>query len=196
MTSPLDPSMQRGATMIEVLVTMVILAFGLLGLAGLQARLQASEMEAYQRAQALILLNDMSSRITANPRNATTYVTGATNPLGVGMTCPNSTVTRAEIDRGEWCRALQGAGETIGGVCSNANSAGCAGAMVGGRGCIENLGGGEFLVTVAWQGLAPVSAPPTSVACGQNSYNSATTACVDDLCRRAITTVVRLGTLN
>ncbi|MDP3678960.1 MAG: prepilin-type N-terminal cleavage/methylation domain-containing protein, partial [Methylotenera sp.] len=54
---------QRGALLLEVLVTIVILAIGLLGLAGLQAKLQSSEMESYQRAQALILLNDMASRI-------------------------------------------------------------------------------------------------------------------------------------
>jgi type IV pilus assembly protein PilV len=29
------------------------------------------------------------------------------------------------------------------------------GAMVGGRGCIDDIGGGEYLVTVAWQGQAP-----------------------------------------
>ncbi len=36
---------QRGATLLEALVTLVIIAFGLLGLVGLQSRLQVSEME-------------------------------------------------------------------------------------------------------------------------------------------------------
>ena len=63
----------RGTSLIEVLVTIVILAIGLLGMAGLEARLQTSEMEAYQRAQALILLNDMASRISANGANAAFY---------------------------------------------------------------------------------------------------------------------------
>ena len=67
--------------MLEVFITIVILTIGLLGLAGLQSRLQASEMEAYQRAQALILLNDMASRIATNRANAASYVTGADNPL-------------------------------------------------------------------------------------------------------------------
>ena len=40
---------QRGSTMLEVLVTIAILAVGLLGLAGLQSRLQVSEMESYQQ---------------------------------------------------------------------------------------------------------------------------------------------------
>ena len=189
MSLPTYPARQHGATMIEVLVTIVVLALGLLGLAGLQSRLQLSEMEAYQRAQALILLNDMASRISANPRNAAEYVTGAENPLGVGMTCPGTTTSRADLDQDEWCRALQGAAETMGG--SN------VGAMLGGRGCVEDLGNGiDFLVTVAWQGLTPLSAPPASVACGLNSYNDSGSTCTGDLCRRTMTTIVRLGALN
>ncbi|WP_232324480.1 type IV pilus modification PilV family protein, partial [Variovorax sp. WDL1] len=71
---------QRGATLLEALVTLVIIAFGLLGLVGLQSRLQVSEMEAYQRSQALILLNDMANRIAINRRAAGSYVTAT--PVG------------------------------------------------------------------------------------------------------------------
>lgn len=173
--------------MLEVLITIVILTIGLLGLAGLQSRLQASEMEAYQRAQALILLNDMASRIATNRDNAASYVTGADNPLGAGSACPTATSPQQQVDAGEWCNALQGAGETL--------DASNVGAMVGGRGCVENLGGGEYLVTVAWQGLGPISAPPDSVACGAGVYNGGTN-CVDDLCRRTVTTIVRIGDLS
>jgi type IV pilus assembly protein PilV len=173
--------------MLEVLITIVILTIGLLGLAGLQSRLQASEMEAYQRAQALILLNDMASRITSNRAKAATYVTGTDDPLGAGKACPTTTATQQESDAGEWCNALQGAGETL--------DASNVGAMVGGRGCVESLGGGEYLVTVAWQGLGPVSAPPDSVACGAGEYDGGTN-CVDDLCRRTVTTIVRIGDLS
>jgi len=178
---------QRGTTLLEVLITLVILAIGLLGLAGLQTRLQASEMEAYQRAQALILLNDMASRITTNRANAASYATAApiTAPLG-DTTCPTTTSNRQEIDAGEWCKALQGAGEKLG--VDN------VGAMVGGRGCVEALPDNEYLITVAWQGLAPISAPPASVACGEGEYDGGT-ACVNDLCRRTVTTIVRIGNL-
>jgi type IV pilus assembly protein PilV len=173
--------------MLEVLITIVILTIGLLGLAGLQSRLQASEMEAYQRAQALILLNDMASRIATNRAKAADYKTGPDAPLGDGNACPTTTATQQEIDAGEWCDALQGAGETL--------DASNVGAMVGGRGCVEDLGGGEYLVTVAWQGLGPISAPPDSVACGAGEYDGGTN-CVDDLCRRTVTTIVRIGDLS
>jgi type IV pilus assembly protein PilV len=176
----------RGATMIEVLVTIVILAIGLLGIAGLETRLQSAEMEAYQRAQALILVNDMASRISTNRTNAPTYVTDRILGLSAAN-CPSDTSTRQKADAVEWCNALQGAGETTGG-----NK---VGVMLGGRGCVENLGNGEYLVTVAWQGLGPVSAPPAGVACGQDRYDNAG-ACAGDVCRRAVTTVVRIADLS
>jgi type IV pilus assembly protein PilV len=179
---------QQGTTLLEVLITIVLLAIGLLGLAGLQTRMQSSEMEAYQRSQALILLDDMASRIATNRNNAASYTTGAGSPFGAGMTCPTDTSTRQKADAVEWCNALQGAAEAAGG--SN------LGAMVGGRGCVEDLGGGQFLVTVAWQGMTPLTltGAPAS-ACGQNSYDNAG-ACAGDLCRRIVTTIVRIATLS
>jgi len=179
---------QRGSSMIEVLVTLVIVSFGLLGLAGLQTRLQSSEMESYQRTQALLLLNDMANRIGTNRLNAMSYVTTAANPLGAGMTCPATNSTVVQRDLNEWCNALQGAGETTGG-----NK---IGAMIGGRGCVENLGSGEFFITVAWQGLTPISAPPVSVACGATLYDTAGSSCTGDRCRRTVTTLVRIATLT
>jgi type IV pilus assembly protein PilV len=172
--------------MVEVLVAMVIIAFGLLGMAGLQAQLQISDMEAYQRTQALMLLNDMSSRLSTNRLNAGSYVTGTT--YGSGMTCPTSTSTAVARDLKEWCEALQGAAEKTGTTAQ--------GAMIGGRGCVESVGG-DYLITVAWQGMSPISAPPASVTCGSGSYNgSGGSKCINDLCRRAVTTIVRIGSLT
>src|SRR5688572_2559875 len=179
---------QRGTSLVEVLVTIVILAFGLLGLAGLQSRLQVSDMEAYQRAQALVLLEDYTSRISTNRGLAATYVTGTADPLGAGPDpCPVAAATRQEMDALQWCNALRGAAEVTGG----AN----AGAMIGGRGCVEALPNNEYLVTIAWQGMTPTSAPPASVACGANEYNDATAGavCTNDRCRRVVTSIVRIA---
>ena len=118
------------------------------------------------------------------------YLTGVT-PVGIGQPCPAVGVTRQESDLNEWCNALQGAGETTsgGGVVAK------IGTLVGGRGCVE-LVGSDYLVTVVWQGRTPITAPPASVACGANSYNAASgSPCVDDLCRRPVTTLVRIATL-
>lgn len=172
--------------MLEVLVTILILAIGLLGLAGLQARLQTSEMESYQRAQALLLLGDMVNRITTNQNVAEGYVTDGA--LGAGTDCPTATTTQQERDLREWCLGLQGAAEK-----SGAND---VGAMVGGRGCVESVGTNQYMITVVWQGLTPLSAPPESVACGQGLYDSEQSNCTGDLCRRAITTIVRIAALT
>ena len=181
---------QHGVSMLEVLITIVVVSLGLLGMAGLQARVQVTEVESYQRAQALVLLTDMASRIATNRSVPASYVT--TSALGAGMTCPTVPTTNPTLqqnDSAEWCNALQGASETSGGSK--------LGAVVGGRGCVQSLGNGEYMITVAWQGLTPISAPPNSVTCGANAYNGATgSACVSDLCRRVVTTVVRIAPLS
>lgn len=182
--------------MIEVLVTIVIIAIGLLGIAGLQVRLQSSEMESYQRAQALLLLDDMVNRMSANRLTAARYPEAVplTSPVGAGMTCPTTDAasTRVQVDVKEWCDALQGAAESASGSR--------VGVMVGGRGCVEDLGIGaagdkRYRVTVAWQGLTPLAAP--AEICGAGSYNGATgSACHDDICRRTLSRVVRMANLK
>lgn len=179
-------SSHRGSTMIEVIVTFFVLGIGLLGLLSLHSRLQSSEMEAYQRSQALLVLDEMVNRMSSNASLADTYVTNTTG-IGTGTDCNAGATTQAR-DAKAWCDALQGAAET--------NGADRVGAMVGARGCIENLNNGTFMITVAWQGLTPVSAPPSSVACGKNLYNGTTgSLCTNDLCRRALTTIVTVATL-
>ncbi len=60
-----------GFTMIEVLITMVILSVGLLGLAGMQANGLKSNHLAYMRSQATLLAYDMSDRMRANMAGVT-----------------------------------------------------------------------------------------------------------------------------
>lgn len=185
---------ERGASLIEVMVTVVIIVLGLLGLAGLHARLQTSEMESYQRSQALLLLNDMSSRMSINRAGVAAYALAAPTaaPLGAGMVCPVTVGTLTQRDVSEWCAALQGAAETTG---AGANR---VGAMIGGRGCIEEVEPNrEYRVTVVWQGLTAVGAPPDNVTCGADAFDTAdgTGVCVDDACRRYVTTLVRIANL-
>ncbi|MEH6584492.1 MAG: hypothetical protein V7754_21345 [Halioglobus sp.] len=183
---------QRGAMMIEILITMAITVIGLWGTMEVQARLQKSEMETYQRSQSLILLDDISNRIEANRNNAIDYVTSASTPdyAGMGMVCNALPTTTQQTDNAEWCSALQGAAESVSGVN--------VGAMVGARGCVEEIGtgSGQYMVTVTWQGLTPIAAPPASVGCGLGLYNEpAGSGCTGELCRRFVTTMVRIPVL-
>ncbi|HXU94489.1 MAG TPA: type IV pilus modification protein PilV, partial [Gallionella sp.] len=141
---------QSGASMIEVLVTLIILLVGLLGLAGLMMQSQRSEMESYQRVQALVLLQDMVGRINANRTNVASYViTNIGDPADgqpAAADCAAST-TIAGRDLCEWSNALKGASEQQAGL-------GSVGTLVGGRGCITyDAANNIAVISVAWQGL-------------------------------------------
>lgn len=60
------PRLERGATMLEVLITMVVLAIGLLGLAGLQITSIQSNHGSYYRSQATVLAYDITDRMRSN----------------------------------------------------------------------------------------------------------------------------------
>lgn len=64
---------QAGFTLIEVLVTLVILAVGLLGLSAMQLTSLKVNQGAYNRSQASILATDMLDRIRANPTAVAAY---------------------------------------------------------------------------------------------------------------------------
>ena len=174
---------QGGTSMIEVLVAIVIVVVGLLGLAGLQSRASLAEMESFQRAQALVLMQDMVDRINANRRNTAAYVTGA--PLGTGNAVADcSALNGAPRDRCEWNNALLGAAESQSGTA--------VGAMIGARGCVEVLSATmpkTYRVAVVWQGLNPTAAPGAT-ACGAGQYGS------NELSRRAVTTTITIGCLQ
>jgi type IV pilus assembly protein PilV len=56
----------RGLTLVEVLVTVIVLAFGVLGLAGLQVVGLKNNTSAYHRTQATFLSYDIVDRLRAN----------------------------------------------------------------------------------------------------------------------------------
>jgi type IV pilus assembly protein PilV len=57
---------ERGASMIEVLVSLTIVAFGLLGLAGLQARSMSFQKDSFDRKAAAEMAAQLGERIRAN----------------------------------------------------------------------------------------------------------------------------------
>lgn len=174
---------EQGVTLIEVLVTVLVLLVGLLGTVGLLGRATAAQVESYQRAQALVLLKDIADRLNANRKNALTYVTAAA--LGTGDAQPSDCagLVGQPLDFCEWSNALKGASVTEGGVQ--------LGAMAGARGCIYNTVAAEpreFRVAVAWQGLTRTAAP--SVDCGQGAYGA------DDALRRVVTLSITIAKLD
>lgn len=176
------PRRIQGVTMIEVLVAIFVLTIGLLGTASMQSQMQLTQVEAYQRAQAIVLLQDMVDRINANRRNVAAYVTTA--PLGTSAQDCSALTTVADRDKCEWNNALFGAAELTGTQT--------LGAMTGARACITNpvtTMPKEVVVAVAWQGLRPTVAPG-GTTCGQNQYG------LDDRVRRAMVARITVACLQ
>lgn len=186
---PAAPLRQRGTTLIEVLVSILITGLGLLSLAGLQTRMNAALLESDQRAHALTLLQDMTQRMQANMNQADGYVTGTATPRGTGDAAPAdcrtlATPTRADLDLCEWSNALKGAHET--------RDAAGVGAMIGALGCVEQVQApnpaagvcqpGVYRVTIAWQGFNSTVVPAAS--CGAGQYGA------DDALRKAVASSV------
>jgi len=152
------PAIERGFTLIEILVTLVIMMIGLLGIAGLMAQGQRSSFEAYQRQQALALANDMAERIKANRPGvddatvAATYVAAVpiATPAGTGarftalttggitncVTANCSPTDAVQYDAAVWDGLLNGAAAE-----TDATTGAGLGPLLQARGCIETLPG-------------------------------------------------------
>lgn len=198
-----------GFSLIEVLVTIIILMIGLLGLAGLQARALTSQMESYQRSQALVLLKDMADRIDANRINAASYITTGRTPPYLGTDNPSSTCAASSVgqtkDFCEWNNALLGSAEaqTTGGTP--------VGAMIGARGCVFQLQAAAsgvpsvYQVVVSWQGLNTTAPPdfstPTTTTttsagrCGYGLYKDRYGIVMESL-HRVISMPISIADLN
>lgn len=185
--------------MIEVLVSLLIITFGLLGLAGLQARATQGELESYQRAQALILLSDMADRLTSNRYAAACYAittnandgtpfvggTAASAPAACGLAVGDTdSRARANQDLTEWHELLLGSAEV-------GSGGSMVGAMVGARGCISvnTATPPEYTIAVAWQGTVDTVSSSNNCAKAGNLYGS-------DGKRRVVSTAVVIPVLN
>jgi type IV pilus assembly protein PilV len=177
---------QTGMLLIEALVSLVIAAIALLGTVTLMAKSTRSEMESYQRIQALTLVQDMASRINANRQVAACYSNGATGldttstPLPVCAIGTTVQFTTANADLATWQAALLGSREKSGG--SN------IGAMLGAVGCVTQVDAANqiYRISVAWQGLMATVAP--SLPCGKAS--------IGDTNRRVISIQVQIANLT
>ena len=99
---------QRGFSMIEVLVTMLIISLALLGTAGLQAYAMRMNQGAQFRSLAVFLVADLAERIEANRAQAVAgqYVVATSGvPAAVNTTCRDGTCSAAQLavfDLSQW----------------------------------------------------------------------------------------------
>ncbi len=184
---------RRGFTLIEVLVTLVILLFGLLGIAGLMAKGQRAAFEALQRQQALAIAADMSERMLGNRSQAAGYAAAAptTTPAGASYglyyadllknnitNCATAACSALELQRYDiamWEGLMLGYAERL------AVGGASIGGVINANGCIQQLAttlancpgapapaGSLFTrtlrVSVAWQGNEDSVDPSTNNA--------------------------------
>jgi type IV pilus assembly protein PilV len=124
----------RGFTLIEILVTLVLISVGLLGVAALQLRTLRANKESYVRSQAGVLAADILDRMRANPsafRNGEYDVTwnGTSAPApatGSGSSSTSPSGPRAVADLTAWQTAinntLPGDADTVAGRIVRANN--------------------------------------------------------------------------
>jgi type IV pilus assembly protein PilV len=109
---------QRGITLIESLVAIVVAALGILGILGVQMRTLSDTQTSVYRAQAVRMIEDLSERMKTHPNalnSIDSYVIGwragaAPTPQAAKICEGATTCTHAEFaayDLREWKRALE-----------------------------------------------------------------------------------------
>ncbi len=100
-----------GFTLIEVLISLLILSGGLLGLAALQITSLHYNQSAYQRSQASFLISDLAERMRCNPQAALDYLNLSFASAGAQPECLTvsgcSPEALAEHDMFEWYQTVQ-----------------------------------------------------------------------------------------
>ena len=141
---------QRGFSLVEVLVALLILSIGLLGLAGLQTLGLKFNTQSYQRTQAVLSAYDIIDRMRANPvgMNAGVYnaIDIATPPSSPPVDCGVSFCTNANMaayDVSQWKTTLTS-------VLSQGRGAVCRGTLDTTLGTCTPVAANTFQVGIDW----------------------------------------------
>ncbi len=119
----LNHKKQQGISMIEVLVTMIVMAIGLLGMAGLQFTSLKNLNSSNFRYQASILAYDMAERMRANASGVSAgdysaiSVDGTESTVNCTSGCTSSSI--ASLDSYEWGQGVANLPAGSGSVTAN-----------------------------------------------------------------------------
>lgn len=103
-------SRQRGVSLIEVMMALLIFSIGMIGAAGLLVMSTRSNQAAYLRTQVTYLAKSMADRMRANPQGVWSNSYDATYPNTTTQDCSTSGCTATQLanhDQGAWSSQLQ-----------------------------------------------------------------------------------------
>ena len=100
-------SRQRGTSLLEALVSLLILAVGVLGMLGMQVGVLAETQNSTSRAQALRIIEDLSERMKGNPNayeSLSSYALGSWDIPAAPTSCASNcnAAVQAAWDIYEW----------------------------------------------------------------------------------------------
>lgn len=164
---------QLGVTLMEVLITVVVLALGVLSLIALQLVSKRTISDADTRSLAAQASYDILERIRANRGSTATYLTAAgTAGIGGGQqgseptpNCRTGNCTASQLatyDMWQFEQILDGASETVGGAAT--------GGLTNARACLTGpIGPGVYTLAIVWRSTLPLPDSGTSItACGDD----------------------------
>lgn len=170
---PRSPAAQRGVTLFEIMISIVVLGFGILALISLQLISKRNVADADARSLAAQASYDMLERMRANRTAIATYLSAAgTGAIGRGQqgaepspNCRTATCTAAQMashDAWQLEQTLDGAAEQVAGVAT--------GGLVNATACITGPGGsGVYTVAIVWRSRLPLTDSGTTLtACGND----------------------------
>lgn len=113
--NPIVGRKERGSGLIEVLISMLVMSFGLLGVAGLQLTALRSNNQSYERSQATALAYEISDAMRSNRIAAATgaFELAAATVPGPALECVSGTICTqpqaAAYALDQWHRRLRSA---------------------------------------------------------------------------------------
>lgn len=92
----------RGATLLEMMVSLFVMGVGMLGVLGLQTQAMRFNHQAYSYSQAVFLAQEILERMRANPNDANNYTFNFEDSVSASKNCdaPNAGCTPAQLR--EW----------------------------------------------------------------------------------------------
>ena len=172
-----------GFSLLEVLISMVVLSIGLLGIAGLTATSKRTSYEALQRTTAVMLTRDIIERMRTNPDQIAAYNGTVDTTTITHNDCSAATCTPAQLaayDLFEWQQAILGANELSDTGVNTGGLVSPVGCITVAAACTSCL----VTVAIAWRGMTKLSDPSIDT-CGNASGNYDDTA-GDNVFRRVI----------